>query len=214
MNKKLIAIIAVIIIAVIALCFASGSRKNEQETTAPDAEGQPITVNLEPETYAEPSKTSAYDKKITVTLPIDIVDEEYGDDLDAFAEANGYVYAKKKGDGMVKIKMREYSYKLLLTSVGIETVSGIGYSMDSGDYNFVDKLAKYNSDFSEIIFTVNKEKYEAAENKDEFFNIAAFYCHYYQKFLEDNKASCKITVCEKGTNLLIETREIKAEDLK
>ncbi len=214
MNKKLVAIITVIIIAVIAIALATRSSRNEQETSAPAAEGQPITVNLEPEAYTEPSKTSAYDKKITVTLPIDIVDKEYGDDLDAFAEANGYFYAKKKGDDMVKIKMREYSYKLLLTSVGIETVSGIGYAMDSGDYHFVDKLAKYNSDFSEIVFTVDKEKYEAAENKDEFFTIAAFYCHYYQKFCEDNKASCNITVCEKGSNLLIETREIKAEDLK
>ena len=213
MNKKLIAIITVIIIAVIAIALATRSSRNEQETTAP-AEGQPITVNLEPETETVPSKTSAYDKKITVTLPIDIVDKEYGDDLDAFAEANGYVYAKKKGNDMVKIKMREYSYKLLLTSVGIETVSGIGYAMDSGDYHFVDKLAKYNSDFSEIVFTVDKEKYEAAENKDEFFTIAAFYCHYYQKFLEDNKATCKITVCEKGTKNLIETREIKAKDLE
>ena len=214
MNKKLIALIAVIIIAVVAVCLAARSGKDEQETTAPVSEGQPITVNLEPETDYEVSKTSAYDKKITVVLPIDVVDKEYGGDLDAFAEANGYVYARKKGDDKVKIKMREYSYKLLLTSVGIETVSGIGYAMDSGDYHFVDKLAKYNSDFSEIVFTVDKEKYETAENKDEFFNISAFYCHYYQKHLEDNKATCKITVCEKGTNILIETREIKAEDLE
>ncbi len=213
MNKKLIALIAVIIIAVIAVCLVSSGSKNESETTAPPTEeAQPVTVNIDRETQ-QPTATAAYDKKITVTLPMDVVDKEYGGDLDAYAKANGYFSAKKAGDGMVKIRMREYSYRLLLTSAGMETVRGIGYAIDSGDYTFVDRLAKYNSDFSEVIFTVDKEKYESAENKDEFFTIVAFYCHYYQKFCEDNKALCKITVCEKGTNLLIETREITEADL-
>ncbi len=213
MNKKLIAAVIAIIIAVVTLCLAVRTGNDRQETTAPSAEGQPITVNLDREPEELPLTTASYDKKITVTLPIEVVDKEYGDDLEAFAEAKGYFSIKKKGDDMVKIKMREYSYRLLLTSVGIETVSGIGYAMDSGDYTFVDRLAKYNSDFSDVVFTVDKEKYEKAENKDEFFTIVAVYCHYYQKFCEDNKGMCKITVCEKGTNLLIETREIREGDL-
>ncbi len=213
MNKKLIALIAVIVIAMTAVCLITFNGKEEPETTAPSAEEQPITVNLDRETEQLPSTTASYDKKITVTLPGDVVDKEYGDDLEAFAKAKGYFSVKKQKDGTVKIKMREYSYRLLLTSVGMETVSGIGYAMDSGDYSFVDRFAKYNSDFSDVVFTVDKEKYEAAENKDEFFTIVAVYCHYYQKFCEDNKGMCKITVCEKDTNLLIETREISEADL-
>ena len=212
MNKKFIAVIALIITAVIAVCLITSGDKEEQETTAPSSEGQPVTVNIDREPQ-QPSSGS-YDKKVTVTLPIDVVDEEYGDDLDAFAEANGYFSVKKKGDGMVKIRMREYSYRLLLTSAGLETVSGIGYTIDSGDYPFISKFARYNSDFSDVVFTVDKKKYEKAENKDEFFNSVAFCCLHYQKYCEDNKGMCKITICEKDTNLLIETREITEAKLQ
>ena len=165
MNKKLIALVAVIVIAVTAVCIVSFTGTNEPETTAP-AEGQPITVNLEPETTKEPFFKPSYDTKITVTLPIEVVDKKYGGDLEAFAEAKGYFSIEKKGDSHVKIKMREYSYRLLLTTVGMETVSGIGYALDSGNYPFIVKLAKYDENFSDIVFIVDKEKYSKAENKD------------------------------------------------
>lgn len=213
MNKKLIALVAVIIIAVTAVCIVSFTGTNETETTAP-AEGQPITVNLEPETTKEPFFKPSYDTKITVTLPIEVVDKKYGDDLEAFAEAKGYFSIEKKGDSHVKIRMREYSYRLLLTSVGMETVSGIGYAVDSGDYPFVIRLAKYSDDFSELIFTVDKDEYAKAENKDEFFSLMAVYSLYYQEYTEDNKGVCRITVCEKDTNILIETRELSGGDIK
>ncbi len=213
MNKKLIALIAVIAIAVTAVCLITFTGRDEPDPTTP-ADGQPITVNLEPETTKEPFFKPSFDKTITVTLPIKVVDKEYGDDLEAFAEAKGYYSIQKKGENHVKIKMREYSYRLLLTSVGMETVSGIGYAMDSGDYPFVLKLAKYNEDFSNIVFTVDKEKYSKAENKEDFFSSVAFCCLYYQEFCEDSKDICKITVCEKDTNILIETREISEGDIK
>ncbi len=212
-NKKLLALIAVIVIIVTAVCLITFTGKDEPETTAP-AEGQPVTVNLEPETTKKPLIKPDYDTRITVTLPIEVVDKEYGDNLEAFAEAKGYDSIQKKGDDKVKIRMREYSYRLLLTSVGMETVSGIGYAMDSGDYPFITDLAKYNDDFSEVIFAVDKEKYAEAENKDEFFSVMAVYCLYYQEFNEDSDGRCRITVCEDGTNILIETREISEGDLK
>ncbi len=212
MNKKLIALIALVIIAVAVGVFTL-TGKDEPGTTAP-AEGQPVTVNLEPETTKEPFFEPSYDTKITVTLPIDVVDKKYGDDLEAFAEAKGYFSIEKKGEDKVKIRMREYSYRLLLTTVGMETVSGIGYAMDSGAYPFADSLAKYNDDFSEVIFTVDKKKYEKAENKDEFFGAVALYCLYYQEYTEENRGSCKIILCEKGSNVLLETKEITEEDIK
>lgn len=213
MNKKLIALVAVIVIAVTAVCIVSFTGTNEPETTAP-AEGQPITVNLEPETTKEPFFKPSYDTKITVTLPIEVVDKKYGGDLEAFAEAKGYFSIEKKGDSHVKIKMREYSYRLLLTTVGMETVSGIGYALDSGNYPFIVKLAKYDENFSDIVFIVDKEKYSKAENKDEFFGLMAAYCLYYQEYTEENKGVCRITVCEKDTNILIETRELSEGDIK
>ncbi len=213
MNRKLIISVAVLIIAVTAVCLIAFSGKNEPGTPAP-SEGQPVTVNLEPETTEEPFFKPSYDKKITVTLPVDVVDEKYGDDLEAFAEAKGYFSIEKKGEDRVKIKMREYSYRLLLTTVGMDTVSSIGYIMDSGDYPYIDDLAKYNDDFTDIIFTVDKKDYEKAENRDEFFDGVAYCCLYYQQYTEKNKGVCKITVCEKDSNVLIETREITEEELK
>lgn len=213
MNKKLIALIAVIAAAVAAVCIISftGKDKNEDTTVA---EGQPVTVDFDSVTTERSKDNLSYDTEITVTLPIDFIDEEYRDNLEAFAEAKGYFSIQKKGDDKVKIRMREYSYKLILTSIGIQTVSGIGYAMDSGDYGFIDKLAEYNSDFSEVIFTADKGKFEAAENKDDFFVVAAVYCLYYQSYNVDSKNKCKIIVCEKGTNEVLETKVITERDLK
>lgn len=213
MNKKLIALIAVIITVAAAVCIISFTGKKEPEATTP-SDGQPVTVDFDSVTTEKAKDNLSYDTKITVTLPIDFIDEEYRDNLDAFAEAKGYFSIKKQGNDKVKIRMREYSYKLILTSVGIETVSGIGYAMDSGDYAFIDKLAKYNSDFSEVIFTASKEKYEEAENTDEFFSAVALYCLYYQSYCTDSDGKCKITLCEKGTNEVIETKVLREKDLK
>ncbi len=212
MNKKLIAIIAVIVIIVTAVCLVTLKGKDEPEVTTTD--GQPITVNLEPETTEKPLFSPSFEKTTVVVLPIEFVDAEYRDDLEAFAEAKGYYSIQKKGDTHVKIRMREYSYRLLLTSIGMETVSGIGYSIDSGDYPFVKDFAKYNSNFSDIIFTVDKEKYAEADNKDEFFNLMAVYCLYYQDYDNESEGKCKITLCEEGTNVLVETREISKGDIK
>lgn len=213
MNKKLIAVIALAVIIIAVICLIASNGRDDAETTAP-ADGQPVTVNLEPETTKKPVFSPSYDKKITVTLPIDVVGEEYGDDLEAFAEAKGYFSIQKKGDSHVEIEMREYSYKLLLTSIGAQTVSTIGYTMDSGDYPFVEEFAKYNGDFSDVIFTVDKVEYEKAENKDEFFNSVAYCCIYYQHYNEDSEGKCKITLCEKDSGILIESREFTADNIK
>lgn len=210
MNKKLIAIIAIIAALIIAVCLIlfTGKDSNDNKTTAAPSDGQPATIVFDEEKDTQKTEKKDYDTKITVTLPIDVVDDEYGDDLDAFAKAKGYFSVKKTDDGHVKIKMREYSYRLLLTSKGIETVGAIGYSIDCGDFPFVVRLEKYNSDFSEVIFKVDKEKYESTENKDAFFDAMAFYCLYYQDYNIESNGKCKIILCEKGTNKVIESREL------
>lgn len=217
MNKKTIAIIALIAAAVITLCiiFSGGKDNDESETTASPSEGQPVTVVLdETEGTTEKEKKKDYDTKITVTLPIEVVDAEYGGDLDAFAEAKGYFSVKKVDDTHVKIRMREYSYRLLLTSKGLETVSGIGYAIDSGDYPFVIKFEKYNDDFSDVVFSVDREAYEKAENSDAFFSTVALYCLYYQDYCIDSEGKCRIALCEQGSNKVIEAKEMTEGDIK
>ncbi|MBR5437948.1 MAG: hypothetical protein IKV21_03420 [Clostridia bacterium] len=208
MNKKLIIAAAVVLAAVICVFAFSGKDKTDTPV-----EGQPVTVNLDTETTKKPLFSPSYDKTVTVVLPIEFVDKEYGDDLEAFAEAKGYFSISRKGKTHVKIKMREYSYRLALTTVGLETISGIGYAMDSGDYPYFLSLAKYNSDFSDVVVAVDKEAYEKADNKEEFLNSVALYCLYYQDYDNDSKGKCTLTVCEKDTNILIETREFDKKSL-
>lgn len=209
MKKPLVIVVAVVLVAVAVLAVIS---MRDDET--PEAvDGQPVTVNIEPETTKEPLFTPSVNKKVTVTLPIEFVDEEYRDNLEGFAEAKGYYSIRKKGDTHVKIKMRALSYDLLLTNIGMETVKGIGYALDSGEYPFFLDLAKYNDDFSYVVVAVDKEEYEKAENKDAFFGNIGIYCLYYQSYDNDSEGKCEIVVCEEGTNILIETRELTQEDL-
>lgn len=211
MKKKII--IAVIVIAVLAaaVTFIHSGKAEEETTTAPD--GQPVTVNIEPETTKKEKEVS-YNKKVTVTLPGDFVDAEYKDDLDAFVKANGFVSAKYTSDGNVKIKMRALSYSLILSNIGMDTIKGIAYALDSGDFPYFIDLLKYNDDFSEVIIAVDKEEYEKATDKDNFLSQIALACLYYQTYDTESENKCEITVCEEKTNILIETREFTTDDLE
>ena len=211
MKKKII--IAVIIIAIIAAAatFIRPGKAEEETTTIPD--GQPVTVNLEPET-TEKEKEASYNKKVTVTLPADFVDAKYKDNLDAFAEANGYISAKYTDDGSVKIKMRALSYSLILSNIGMDTIQSIAYLLDSEDYPYFKDLLKYNDDFSKVIIAVDAKEYEKLEDKETFLGQIALACLFYQSYDEDSEGKCEITVCEEKTNILIETKEFTLKDLE
>lgn len=210
MNKKII--IIAVLIAVIALTAVFISPKEAgKETTAP--EGQPITVNIEDETTKK-EKEISYNKKVTVTLPAEFIGEEYKDNLDAFAEANGYDWVKITKDGSVKVKMRALSYSLILSNVGMDTIQSIAYTMDSGEFPYFTDLVKYNDDFSNIIVAVNKEEYEKAENRSSLLSQIALAGLYYQSYNTESENKCEITVCEEGTNLLIETRTFTVDELE
>ena len=212
MKKKIIAAVIIIAVIAVALTFIRPGKSEGEETTTIPA-GQPVTVNLEPET-TEKEKEASYNKKITVTLPADIVDSEYKDNLDAFVKANGYVSAKYTSDGNVKIKMRELSYSLLLSNIGMDTISGIADLLDSGDYPYFTELLKYNGDFSDIVIGVKKKKYNKAEDKEALLMQIAIAGLYYQSYSEGSEGKCKITVCEEGTNIVIETKELTLNDIQ
>lgn len=209
MKKIIIPIVIAVLVIVCAVMLINSDKEEAPEVT----DGQPLTVNLEPETTKEPLFTPSVNKKVTVTLPIEFVDKKYGDDLEAFAEANGYYSIKKVGDAHVKIKMRALAYDLILSNIGMETISGIGTALDSGEYPFFTDILKYNDDFSYVAVSVNKEEYEKAEDKDIFFSHIAVYCLYYQDYCNESEGKCEIVVCEEDTNIIIETREITLEDL-
>lgn len=211
MKKKII--IAVIVIAVIAVAAAFiNTGKDEKETTSAPA-GQPVTVNIEPETTKK-IKEASPDKKVTVTFPADFVDAEYKDNLDAFVKANGFISAEYTKDGNVKIKMRALSYSLILSNIGMDTIKSIAYLLDSEDYPYFTDLLKYNEDFSEVVIAVNKEEYGKLADKETFLAQIALVCLFYQSYNEDSEGKCEITVCEEKTNILIETREFTLKDLE
>lgn len=212
MKKKiLIAAVAVAVLtAIVAFILTGLPSEKAQETTA--VEGQPITVNIEPETTKK-ERTTSYNKKVTVTLPADVIDEKYGGDLDAFADAEGYYSAKLTKDGQVKIRMRAFSYDLLLANMGLDAIESIGYALDSGNYPFFRDIVKYNYSFDYIVIAVDKVEYEKAENRDSLFTDIAYSCFYYQSYDVDSKGQCEIVVCEEGTNILIESRVVTADDL-
>ncbi len=211
MKKKIIAVAAVIAVLAVAMAFIISKKPSEEPPQSTD--GQPVTVNIEPDTTKK-EKAVSYNKKVTVTLPGEFIEEKYKANPEAFAEANGYDSVKFTSDGNVKVKMRAVSYSLLLSNIGMETIQIISYLLDSDDYPYFVDLLKYNNDFSELVISVKTKKYNKAENKDDFFNLLALACLHYQDYDVESKGRCKITVCENKTNILVETREFTVKDLE
>lgn len=212
MKKKLVLIAAVVLVicaVIIGFSLSASQEKKTEPDTSVDGDGT-IVIKITEAQETEETPTRAIDKKTTVRFPLMLIDQQYHDDLDAYAKAKGYEKIKVVGDD-VEIVMTEFSYGLLLTSVGVKTVSGICDTIESEDYPYVLSLTEYNEDFSYIVMGVDKKGYSAADNLNDLYNCIAVYALSYQLYNENSDDKCKIYIVEEGSNILLEERVLTTD---
>ncbi len=209
--KKKLPLILVFLLVLTVIVVAAFLPKDEEPAGTVDVPeiGQPVLITVDPseETTTKKSDHKSMEDRIEVLLPADFVDAKYKGDLDAFAKAKNYDSVVAEGD-KVRVRMREFSYDLLLTQKGMMTVTGIAETIDSKSFPYVMDLSSYNEDFSQIVLSVKSKSMKKAGNLNDLYNLVASYALYYQLYLKDSSMSCEILIIEDKSNILLEKTTI------
>lgn len=151
---------------------------------------------------------------VKITIPLSFVDEEYHNNLDLYCEKYGYISAKlNEKDETVTIKMNALSHDLLLAQIGMKVIKSIYNIVESGDYPYVKSIDSYDSkNFSEVVVSVDKEKYEADKTSSLMPFALAQCCFVYQAYTESTDYKCTVTVADAKTKDIISTKTYTDKD--
>lgn len=153
------------------------------------------------------------DRNATVnfTMPLYYLEEKYQNDLDAFCKDNNYIACTIDTQAQTfTVTMNALTHDLMLINVGIQSIKNMANVIESEKYPFFKELNKYNDDFSEITVLVDKAAYTAQNNDRESFTAYIAGCGiYYQLYTESNDYSCKVTVKDKDSDEILDTKTYK-----
>lgn len=215
MKKKAIIVLAIVIcLAAVIFAVSKTGDEAQQEPGKTVSVGDIIETTENTEEDEEPQETEPTeaekkdpDKIVKVEIPLAFIDYKYQNDLDSFAEDNGYESAKLSRDKKtVTVEMRALSYDLYLTQVGITTIKTICDTFESENYPYVINLGEYNEDFSYVTLLVDSKGFKNATNVDELFEYVSNCCAYYLLQDNDSPDEFKIDICNKKNGKLLATR--------
>ena len=211
-------IIIIALSALILLSFACCGKKDEGPVFAyRDEEGNIVTGTadeIDKVSTTKKEKVKDRDAIVEIQFPIALIDSQYHDNLDKYAEEYGYKEVKlDKKTQNVKIKMTAMSYDLLLVRIGTKVMSSIGSTIESEEFPYMLGLGEYNEDFSRIEILVDKEKYQQDGQSSLLPYAISEYCMYYQLYTTREECACEVTVKDQKTNKVIETKQYNQANL-
>lgn len=190
MKKILIAAICVlaVLVGIIAVdAVITGSKKEEGVEIVShytDGDVRKTTVEI--------VATKDRNAQEQFTMPL-----QYKSDFELFCSENKYDYTVVSADEATQtftVSMRAWDHDMMLTLLGMRTISGICAAMDSKEYPFFKELGGYNDNFSEIIVIVDEAAYSAAADTEAFTAFIAAECIYRQFYTMSNDYSCQVIV--------------------
>ncbi|MDD6011845.1 MAG: hypothetical protein PUC33_03250 [Oscillospiraceae bacterium] len=198
--KKAIAITLTFLAAVLFLT-ACGNKKDEETTDPADIQVIDLTTS-EPEeepTYSNSAGDKNPNQKVDISIPLEMIDEKYRNDLDAYAKAKGYISATLEKDGTVTLKMTAMTLDLLKTQAGLKIMREMGAMVDSGDFPYAVKLEQYNDDFSYIVMLVKGAEYKKAGSPADLADGIGQCGLYYQIFTDSGEMNCRVILADSQT---------------
>lgn len=194
----------------LALClavlfsFAACKKSGTETTTNPDRW-------VIPEQTTEKRKDPS--EEVSINIPLSLIESEYHNDLDTYAQKYGYNSAVLEKDGTVTIKMRALSHSLLLARMGTTVMKEIGAIIDSGDFPYAVELGTYNDDFSYITMFVKGKQFKKADSSLLPYMIAE--CGmYYQLYTESTDYKCEVILADHETKEIVFQKTYTAKDIE
>ena len=183
-------IAAVLLAALILTSFASCA-KADVEGTGTTAGADEVTIT---------------DEQVKIVLPVDVLEEKYQHDLDAYCKDYGYISAKlDSGRGEVTVVLNKFSYDLMMTQIGMKVIAAIYDVAEGKDYPCVKAVKELDKDgFRSCTIAVDREKYEKEGDTGAF--VIAQSCFLYQLYDQTKDYSCEVTIVDAQTGDVIEVK--------
>ena len=212
MKKIISALLALTILFSFACCGKKDDTSNSDKNGS-DASQSQTEESKKNKKNKKPDK-KGMNEKVEIEIPLLLVEEQYRNDLDKYAEQYGYEKVKLiEKKQTVEITMTALSHDLLLTRIGITVMSSIGSTFESEEFPYMTGIGEYNDDFSEIEIFVDKKGYEKDEQSSLLPYTISEYCIYYQLYTTRDEYECKITVKDSKTKKKIETKTFNQNNL-
>lgn len=204
MKKVLIAAIAVLVILLgIIAVDAIVTKKNGGTVTRIDryTDGNVQVTEIVEIPTKDPNAS------VQFSMPLHYLEEKYRNDLDLFCKDNNYIACTIDEQAQTfTVTMNSMTHDLMLVNVGIQSIKNIANVMESEKYPFFKELGEYKDDFSEITVRVEKEGYNALEDKNSFMAYIAGCGIYYQLYTTANDYSCKVVVQDAESKEIIDAK--------
>ncbi len=117
------------------------------------------------------------------------------DDLDGYAEKNGFQSAKyDEKKGIISVEIDEDDYDILMYKLGVAVIENVYGLMNSDtDYPYIKNIER-NKDFSEMKIDVVKSDYEKDSTSSFMVELVGQSCLVYQSYTENDIKDQKCTV--------------------
>ncbi len=184
--------IALILVTLSIICIFTACKKEDSSQLPEDIK----VIDFDTTRPTEETTEIKTNKTYKINIPYDHVEIDAEGDIKKYAETYGFDVKEEK-DGTVTMKMDGMTYSLFLSRIGMKVMVGLGELVDSGYYPYVVKLGDYNEDFSYILMLVNNDKYEKADGKPSYKDLASFIGQlglYYQNFTLEEEDKCEVVI--------------------
>ncbi len=197
-------IISALLCVILVFGFSACSKKDKGDEKSVSAAVESVESKKADEEKTTKVKKRNPQEKVKITIPLDVIDEKYRNDMDAYCAEYGFLKAKiNKRAQTVTITMKALTHELLLSRIGMKVVGSIYEIADSKDYPYIDKIESFDKDnFKSVVYSVDAKKY----SKDSAASyMMAQSCLLYQLYTTDDDYRVDITVVDKNTGETIET---------
>lgn len=155
------------------------------------------------------------DGRVRVNISAQSLSQDELDDLDSYAEKNGFESAEyNKRKGIIEVEIEDNDYDMLMYKIGVAVIKNVYSLMNSdSDYPYIKNIDR-NKDFSEMKIDVVKADYEKDSTSALMVELVGQSCLVYQSYTQSDRDEqhCLVTVRDNETKEILYEQDFKQED--
>lgn len=155
------------------------------------------------------------DGKVRVNISAQSLSQDELDDLDSYAEKNGFESAEyNKRKGIIEVEIDETDYDTLMYKIGVAVIKNVYGLMNSdSDYPYIKNIDR-NKDFSEMKIDVVKSEYEKDSTSELMVELVGQSCLVYQSYTQSDRDDqhCTVTVRDNDTKEVLYEKTYTQDD--